>query len=96
MSKTKKAPPEITITLTTKFGEKMPIRALIHLAEEADAEVAIRYAETGTEITFTRKVSPITSPSFTELKPVIDAVDDIRALTSQLLSSYLIYRKHYA
>lgn len=90
MSKTKKAPPEITITLTTKFGEKMPMRALVHLAEEADAEVAIRYAETGTEITFMRKVST------TELKPVIDAVDDIRALTSQLLSSYLIYRKHYA
>ena len=90
MSKTKKAPPEIIITLTTKFGEKMPMRALLHLAEEADAEVAIRYTETGTEITFTRKVST------TELKPVIDAVDDIRALTSQLLSSYLIYRKHYA
>ena len=90
MSKTKKAPPEITITLAAKFDEKMPMRALMHLAEEANAEVAIRYTEAGAEIAFTRKVST------TEPKPVIDAVDDIRALTSQLLSSYLIYKKHYA
>lgn len=88
-SKTKKAPPEVKLTLAVKFNEKLPIRPLINIADEANADATIKCSET-TEITIERKVR------VAEANALADAIDDIRVATSQILAYYMIFKKHYA
>lgn len=58
MSKTNKKPPEIKITATVKFDEKIKYRQQVMnlAAEEADADVTFKCMKDHDEITFTKNV----------------------------------------
>lgn len=88
MSKQNKKPPEIEITVTVKFDEKIKYRQqVINLAaEEADADVTFKCMKDRDEITFVRNMA-----DFKHLSTISEAMEDIVILLFRLLETQHLF-----